>query len=65
MKITVNGNPEEILPCSIRAFVLGKNLTVEGVVVEYNYRIVKKDEWDAIILMENDNLEILSFVGGG
>lgn len=65
MKITVNGKPEEILPCSIRAFILGKGLAVEGVVVEYNYRIAKKDEWDRIELKENDNLEILSFVGGG
>lgn len=65
MKITVNGSPEEIFPCSIRTFVLGKGLAVDGVVVEYNYRIVKKHEWDAIELMENDNLEILSFVGGG
>ncbi|MFH0728657.1 MAG: sulfur carrier protein ThiS [Pseudomonadota bacterium] len=65
MNITVNGNPEEIIPCSIRAFVLGKGLAVEGVVVEHNDRIVKKDEWDVIELMENDHLEILSFVGGG
>jgi sulfur carrier protein len=65
VKITVNGSPEEILPCSIRTFVLGKGLAVEGVVVEYNYRIVKKDEWDVIELMENDNLELLSVGGGG
>jgi sulfur carrier protein len=65
VKITVNGTPEETLPCSLRAFILGKGLTVEAVVVEYNYRIVKKNDWDGIELMENDNLEILSFVGGG
>jgi sulfur carrier protein len=65
VKITVNGNPDEIFPCSIRAFVLGKGLVADGVVVEYNYRIVRKDEWDAIELRENDHLEILSFVGGG
>lgn len=65
MKITVNGNSEEILPCSIRAFIRQKGLAMDGLVVEYNYRIVKKDEWDAIELRENDQLEILSFVGGG
>jgi sulfur carrier protein len=65
VKITVNGEPEEIRPCSIRDFVLGKGLAVEAVVVEYNYQIVKKNEWDTIELRENDNLEILSFVGGG
>jgi sulfur carrier protein len=65
VKLTVNGNAEDIPPCSIRAYILGKGLAPDGVVVEYNDRIVKKDEWDAIILMENDHLEILRFVGGG
>lgn len=65
MRITVNGNPEEILPCSILAFVQSKGLSGDGVVVEHNYRIVKKDEWDTTQLKENDNLEVLSFVGGG
>jgi sulfur carrier protein len=65
VKITVNGNSEEIPPCSIQAFILGKGLALEGVVVECNHRIVKKDEWDHIELRENDNLEMLCFVGGG
>lgn len=65
MKITVNGNLEEILPCSILAFVRSKGLCGDGVVVEHNYHIVKEDQWDTIQLKEDDNLEILSFVGGG
>lgn len=65
MRITVNGNPEEILPCSILAFVQSKGLSGDGVVVEHNYHIVKKDAWGTIQLKENDNLEVLNFVGGG
>lgn len=65
VKITVNGNSEEIFPCSILAFVEDNDLNGDGVVVEHNYHIVGKAEWDTIQLKENDNLEILSFVGGG
>ena len=65
MRITVNSKPEEILPCSLLAYINSKGLTGDGVVVEHNQRIVKKDAWDTTELQENDNLEVLSFVGGG
>ena len=65
MKITVNGNPEDITPCSLAAFIRYKGLSGKGVVVEHNYRIIKKDDWENVWLNDNDNLELLSFVGGG
>jgi sulfur carrier protein len=65
MKITVNGNPETIDVCSITDYLVEKGLTGEGVVVEHNYKIVKRAEWQGVQLREGDNLEILSFVGGG
>lgn len=65
MRIMVNGNPEKILPCSILDFVNSKGLSKAGLVVEHNYHIVKMDQWETIQLKEDDNLEILSFVGGG
>jgi sulfur carrier protein len=33
--------------------------------VEYNFQILPEQGWEKIILQENDNLEILRFVGGG
>jgi len=65
MKITVNGAPETTDPCSIAEFLARKGLAGDGVVVEHNYRIVKRDKWREARLSENDNLEILNFVGGG
>ena len=65
MKITVNGNSETIDACSIADYLAGKGLTGDGVVVEHNYNIVKRAEWPTVQLCENDNLEVLSFVGGG
>ncbi|MBW2366270.1 MAG: sulfur carrier protein ThiS [Deltaproteobacteria bacterium] len=65
MIITINGNSEEISDGSILTYIKGKGLAPEALVVEHNYKIVKKDKWDQTLLQENDNLEILSFVGGG
>ncbi|MGG7162659.1 sulfur carrier protein ThiS [Clostridium ihumii] len=41
------------------------NLKQDLVVVELNFKIVPKEEYKAIILNDDDNLEIVSFVGGG
>ena len=65
MKITINGESETIEACSIAELLAGKGLTGDGVVVEHNYHIVKKDNWPNVQLQENDNLEVLNFVGGG
>ena len=65
MKITVNGVQETTDAGCIAEFLKEKGLSGDGVVVEHNYQIVKKDRWAVAGLSENDNLEILSFVGGG
>jgi len=66
MKIVVNGQ-ENFLECSLPLldFLQLKNINPQNIVIEHNYAIVKRDGWSEIILQENDNLEILAFVGGG
>ncbi len=65
MQITVNGTSETIDACTIAEFLAEKGLIGDGVVVEYNYQIVKREKWPIVRLQESDNLEVLSFVGGG
>ena len=65
MNIKVNGKMEEIRPCSIHEFIAGKGLNPQSVVVEHNFEIVRREKWKETQLGDNDNLEILSFVGGG
>ena len=65
MNIRVNGKVETIDPCSIAEFVMTKGLPVESLVVEYNREIVKQAQWTQVSLKEDDQLELLSFVGGG
>lgn len=66
MNITINGKVETLEEnTTILDFIKLKGLNPENVAVEYNLNIVKNEEWSKTILKENDNLEVLSFVGGG
>ena len=66
MKIKINGREEELTQKkSLFEVISDKGLIPDHVVVEHNSRIVPKEEWRKTTLTENDNIEIVSFVGGG
>jgi sulfur carrier protein len=66
LKITVNGEEREFNEGITLSEVL-KELSLEGKVMAaaINMDIVKQDSWDTHILINNDKLELLDFVGGG
>lgn len=65
MKVTVNGE-ERDLPdgTTLRELVKQFNLTPEKVALELNRRLVKSEKYDTG-LKEGDEVEIVTFVGGG
>ena len=66
MVIKINGRIEALdRTRTIAELVSKKGLSPERIVIEHNLRIVPKEEWSGIALQENDNVEIVSFVGGG
>ena len=66
MNITLNGNKVEIeKPVTLLELLELKDIESEKVIVEYNYGILMRDEWKSTVLKENDNIEVLRFVGGG
>ncbi len=66
MLINLNGKPEEVgISLSLVELIASKGLCAEKIVVEYNLRILPKEEWINTHLQENDKIEIVSFVGGG
>ena len=65
MNIRVNGKAETIDPCTIAELMMTKGLPAESLVVEHNLEIVKQAQWTEVSLKEDDQLELLSFVGGG
>ena len=65
MQIQVNGEQREIPEgTTVRTLVEQFNMKPEKVAIELNRRLVKSDRYDAP-LKEGDQIEIVTFVGGG
>jgi sulfur carrier protein len=66
MNVKINGK-QELLEGADNLFNLveKKGLNAERIVIEHNYKVVTKEKWSLVTLNENDNIEIVSFVGGG
>lgn len=66
MNIRLNGKQESIdEPGTLMSLVQDRGYNVEVIVIEYNGEVIPKDNWDSICLSDQDQLEIVSFVGGG
>lgn len=62
----VNGKDIEIKRCmTLAEFLAEHNYRTELVAVERNGQIVPRAEFGAVVLQDGDELEIVSFVGGG
>ena len=64
--IKVNGE-DKVVPQNISILKLIESFKInkDRVVIELNKKILKKDQFNSIFLSENDQLEIVTFVGGG
>ena len=66
MKITVNGETKEIIPeTTLVSFIRDMDLNPDTVVAECDGKIIKRDEYDSLVLQEGNVLELIRFVGGG
>ncbi|MDO9582525.1 MAG: sulfur carrier protein ThiS [Desulfomicrobium sp.] len=66
MHITVNGRALEIEPGrTLHDLIISMNLDPSVVVAELNHDIVPGEKFAATGLYAGDQLELLSFVGGG
>jgi sulfur carrier protein len=66
LKITLNGKEETMQEgVTIANLISLKGLAPDNLIVEYNHGVVKKETWPDIVLREDDQVEILRFVGGG
>lgn len=65
MKIKVNGQDQEITEgATLRELVGRFNLAPEKVAIELNRRLVRSEKYD-VPLKDGDEVEIVTFVGGG
>ncbi len=66
MKILVNGKRKDVPEgTSLSAYLEIEGLDPQLVSMELNGRIVEREEWASTGLNEDDELEILFFMGGG
>ena len=66
MRIRLNGEPREFAsPLSVRGLLEELGLDHARVAVELNRRILKREEHAQVALDDGDEMEIVTFVGGG
>lgn len=67
MKAKINGEFIEFYePINLLDFVeKEKKLNPNAIVIEYNRKVLKKEEWKNTFINEGDEIEIVHFVGGG
>ena len=66
MKLTVNGKPHEHLGNgAIPALLEELSANPAHTALVLNGEVLPSSEWDSAILKENDEVDMLVFVGGG
>ena len=62
----INGVEESVESgATIFSYLDSKGYNKASVIVEYNFTILKSELWEGTTINDKDNIEILSFVGGG
>ena len=66
MIITCNGETKELTPdTTLVSFIRDMDLNPDTVVAECDGRIIKRDEYDTLVLADGNIVELIRFVGGG
>ncbi|UDI77496.1 sulfur carrier protein ThiS [Staphylococcus taiwanensis] len=66
MKCIINGDAFTFdSEQSINQVLVSLELDPERVIVEHNKTLIKQDDYDIHTVREDDQLELLEFVGGG
>lgn len=63
--VKINGQPAEAAGKTVAQIVEEQGLNVHRVAVELNGDIVKRSDFDKVVVKEDDSMEIVNFVGGG
>lgn len=63
--VKVNGTELDIAGKTVSEYLATTNYDPKRIAVERNGDIVFKSRYDVTVLEDGDNLEIVSFVGGG
>jgi sulfur carrier protein len=65
-RITLNGDPYEVeVPLTVSALLARLEIDSRRVAVEHNLVVVRRGAYDATLVRDGDQVEIVNFVGGG
>jgi thiamine biosynthesis protein ThiS len=66
LNLRINGEDREVVDnLSLTELVRELDLTPERIAIELNQSVVRRADWPSTVLRENDQVEIVHFVGGG
>jgi len=66
LRVYVNGEPREInQPLTVAELVTELDLPPARIAIELNRAVVRRNDWSATTLNDDDRIEIVHFVGGG
>ncbi|WP_302826574.1 sulfur carrier protein ThiS [Anaerofustis stercorihominis] len=63
--IRVNGESFDFKDINLKELLLKLQYDSSKVAVELNEEIVSKNDYEKVIIKDDDKLEVVSFVGGG
>jgi thiamine biosynthesis protein ThiS len=66
MTIRLNGEPHDLAgPLTVSELLTRLDINPHRVAVELNLTVLKRATYDSTTIRENDEVEIVNFVGGG
>lgn len=63
--VKINGQQADAAGKTVAEIVTEKGLNTQRVAVELNGGIVKRSDFDKVVVKDDDSIEIVNFVGGG
>lgn len=63
--VRINGEEQKVTGITVMQFLTENGYDIRRVAVELNEDILPKTQYESTFLQDGDNVEIVSFVGGG
>ena len=63
--VKINGEHVEAAGQTLSQYLASTACNPQRIVIEYNGEILPRENYDATVLTDDDQVEIISFMGGG
>lgn len=65
MEISLNGKAVPTESATLSELISETGFDTEALIAELNFAVVKQENWEKTPISDGDQIELLSFVGGG